>query len=190
MALLSGHERRNIAWSIVRGKWDIGYGVKKKSDMQAIIDRFYTAEGRAHGWRFKDWGDFEIGDTLIPASRQSIGATDGVRTTFQTFKRYTSGSIDYDREIKKIVAATARLWANDVEKTEGAGADEWALDDTTGIFTVGATIAALSGPLIEVILEFDVPVRFDVDQLEVSHYTADLVSIPRIPIIEIRIRIV
>ncbi len=187
ITLASGHERRSVLWEITRGKWNIGYGVKKKEDMEAVIARFYAAEGKAHGWRFKDWGDFELGDTLDVNTRQLIGLTDTVKTTFQVFKRYTSGPIDYDRELNKIVLFTARLWADNLEKTEGGGADEWTLDYNTGLFTVGATIVALDAKEIEVILEYDVPVRFDIDQLEVSHYTADLVSIPRIPIIEIRV---
>lgn len=177
--LSSGFERRNIDWEQARGEWDVGYGIDDKASFTRLIDFFYAREGRAHGFRFKDWTDFEL-------ARQVIGATDGSNATFQIFKRYTSGAFTYDRTIKKIVAGTESVWVNNVAITEGAGASQYQLDDDTGILTLGSTLAAQTGTDVEVLCEFDVPVRFDTDQLQISALTFDAGSIPQIPIIELR----
>lgn len=180
VTLSSGFERRNIDWSQTRGEWDVGYGLQRKSQFSSIIAFFYAREGRAHGFRFKDWTDFAL-------ERQSVGTTDGSTATFQLFKRYTSGGINFDRNLKKIVAASASVWVNNVSIAEGAGASQFALDDSTGILTLGSTLAAQSGTDIEVACEFDVPVRFDTDNLSLVADTDDAATIPQIPIIELRV---
>lgn len=178
--LMSGFERRNINWSQTRGEWDVGYGIDGRTLFESVLQFFYAREGRAHGFRFKDWSDFEL-------DRQSIGLTDGANPTFQIFKRYTSGSIDFDRTIKKIVTGTELVWVNSVAIVEGAGVSEYQLDDDTGIITLGSTLAATSGEDVEVQCEFDVPVRFDTDQLRISMANFDAGAVPQIPIVEIRV---
>lgn len=187
--LSSGFERRNIDWSLARGEWDIGYGLMSLDDttqstyIDLVRQFFYAREGRAHGFRFKDWSDFEL-------ARSIIGLTDGSNATFQIFKRYTSGSVDYDRSLTKIVTGTESVWVNNVAITEGAGVSQYQLNDNTGVITLGSTLAAQSGTNVEVQCEFDVPVRFDDDHLRISMQHAagtGAASIPGIPIIEIRV---
>lgn len=179
--LSSGFERRNIDWAQTRGFWDIGYGLQNKAMVDIVKDFFYISEGRAHGFRFKDWTDFEL-------ARQSIGTTDGVNAIFQVFKRYTSGLFIFDRLLKKIVTGTENVWVNNAAITEGAGASQYQLDDTTGILTIGSTLAAQSATDVEIMCEFDVPVRFDTDALDLTADTDTASSIPEIPIIEIRVK--
>lgn len=178
--LSSGFEQRNQNWQVARGRWDIGYGVQSKSDLSAVIDFFYARRGRLDGFRFKDWTDFEL-------ARQNIGTTDGTTATFQIFKRYSNGGQNYDRDLKKIVTGTESVWVNSVQIAEGAGAGQYQLDDNTGIVTLGATLAAQTGTAVEALCEFDVPVRFDTDQLDINAAIFDAGSIPQIPIIEVRI---
>ncbi|MHA2069334.1 MAG: DUF2460 domain-containing protein, partial [Candidatus Thorarchaeota archaeon] len=139
----TGFEKRNIQWSQARAKYDVGYAIQNKADFNAVRDFFFARFGRAHSFRFKDWGDFEM-------ARQIIGQTDTSTTDFQIFKRYTSGALDYDRTIQKTVDGTVSVWVNNVAITEGAGGSQYTLDDLTGIVVLGATLAAQSGTDVEV----------------------------------------
>lgn len=183
--LASGHERRNIDWEKVRGQWDISYGITSKdntltSDFPSVVEFFYARQGRAHGFRFKDWTDFEL-------ARQNIGTTDGSDATYQAFKRYSSGGVDYDRDLNKLVSTTVQVWVNNVSIVEGAGAGEFTVNLNTGVVTLGSTLAAQSGTAVELKTEFDVPVRFDSDEMDVTAAIHSAASINRIGIIEVRI---
>ena len=180
LTLTSGFERRNINWVQTRGEWDIGYGLQKKTQFTVVLDFFYAREGRAHGFRFKDWTDFEL-------ARQVIGITDTVQASFQIFKRYESGGITFDRTLKKIVDGTVSVFVNNVLIVEGAGADQYTLDDNTGLVVLGATLVAQTATNVEVACEFDVPVRFANDALDLVADTDVAGTIPQIPITEIRV---
>ena len=177
VTLDSGHERRNIDWSIARGEWDVVHGLEDQADIDALTAFFRAREGRAHGFRFKDWSDFEM-------ARQSIGTTDGSTADFQIFKRYTS-LVNYDRDLTKPVAGTVQVWVNNAAILEGAGAGEFTVDTTTGIITLGSTLAAQSATDVEVLCEFDVPVRFNLDKMNVTISFHDIYDWP-VPVIEIR----
>lgn len=187
ITLSSGFERRNINWEQARQRWDIGYGLMDRegnvdqADFSEVLAFFYAREGRAHGFRFKDWTDFEL-------ARQLIGTTDGGTTTqFQVFKRYTSGVVTYDRPLTKIVSGSVSVWVNSVSIAEGAGASQYQINLNTGIITLGSTLAAQSGTDVEVECEFDIPVRFDVDQMEMNAVLYNAASVPAIPVVEIRV---
>lgn len=182
----AGFEQRNINWAQPRLAADIGYGLQFKDRDEAknsygeIIDFFYARQGRAHSFRFKDWSDYQIGDTTDDTTRQLIAVGDTVETAFQVIKKYTSGSITFDRTINKLVASTLRVWVNDVEVFSPA---TWTEDELTGIITFGAAPAAVD---IEVICEFDVPVRFTQDALTISLEQVEAGAVPNIPVIEVR----
>lgn len=186
LELGSGHEQGNIDWAESKGSWDIGYGLQDKSNAAAdegydrVVEFFYARQGRAHRFRFKDWTDFEM-------ARQVIGQTDGSTSAFQVFKRYSSGGVDFDRTLKKLVSGTVSVWVDNVAITEGGGGGQFQVDTTTGIISLGATLAAQTGTNVEVQCEFDVPVRFDIDHLQIQAVRSDSGSIPRIPIVEVRV---
>lgn len=183
LELASGHEKRNINWSRARGFWNIGFGIRNKIDFSTVIAFFYAREGRAHSFRFKDWADFEM-------SRQVIGVTDASTLTFPLFKRYTSGSISYDRTLTKPLGNGGQAWINGVSQVvsySGTPATtEVDINPLTGVITLGATHAATNGLNIEIQTEFDVPVRFDTDQLNTTLETFDAGRTPDLSIVEVR----
>jgi uncharacterized protein (TIGR02217 family) len=93
----AGHEQRNVNWAEARGRWDVGTGLKHQQQLDALIAFFRARKGRACGFRFKDWTDFE-------AVVQLIGIGDDVTTEFQLIKRYPSGSAIEIHTIMKPVA--------------------------------------------------------------------------------------
>jgi uncharacterized protein (TIGR02217 family) len=94
-------------------------------------------------------------------------------------KRYASGSQTWVRTITKPVAGTVRVALDGTEQPSG-----WSVDTTTGVVTFSA--APGSGVAITASFEFDVPVRFDTDVLDVTLDLERLGSITSIPLIEIR----
>lgn len=179
LALSSGYEKRNIEWEKTKGAWDVGYGIETKEDFSEVLEFFYTRQGRAHSFRFKDWSDFEL-------PQQVIGITDGSTAAFQTTKTYSSGSVDFSREITKLVSGTITVWVNSIIIVEGTGTGQYQIDLLTGIVTLGSTLAAQSSTNVEIECEFDIPVRFDSDSMEVNMQVFNAGSIPQIAIVEVR----
>lgn len=178
VTLASGKERRNVDWTKARAEYDVAHGIKDSAQMTELREFFYARFGRAHSFRFKDWGDFEL-----LAEPQGIG--DGVTAIFQMRKQYSSGSSSYVRKITKPVRGSLQgLTVNNVLKLEGV---DWDCDYSTGLITfragkippLNATIEILSG-------EFDVHCRFDTDHFDPSHDFWETESWDTIPLVEIK----
>ena len=179
--LSSGDEERNASWANSRRRYDVAYGIRRADDLAAVVAFFEARNGRLHGFRFKDWADYKSGlPSQAPGPQdQLIGDGDGATSVFQLVKRYSSGSQTWTRVITKPVAGTVRIALGGVEQTSG-----WSVDTTTGL--VSFDTAPASGVAITAGYEFDVPVRFDSDTLDVTLDIERLGSITSIPLLEIR----
>ena len=179
--LASGVEERNASWANSRRRYDVAYGIRRADDLAAVVAFFEARNGRLHGFRFKDWADFKS----CPPSQspgptdQPIGTGNGAATLFQLTKRYTSGAQSWTRAITKPVAGTVTIALNGVPQASG-----WSVSTTTGLITF--TTAPALGVAITAGFEFDVPVRFDTDALDVTLDLERLGSITSIPLVEIR----
>lgn len=179
--LASGDEERNASWANSRRRYDVAYGIRRSDDLAAVVAFFEARNGRLHGFRYKDWGDYKsaLPSQAITATDQQIGTGTGSLQTFQLAKRYTSGAQTWVRTITKPVAGTIRVALGMVEQMSG-----WTLDTTTGVVTF--TTAPAGGVTVRAGFEFDVPVRFDSDTLDVTLDFERLGSITAIPLLEIR----
>ncbi len=179
--LASGAEERNASWANSRRRYDVAYGIRRADDLAAVVAFFEARNGRLHGFRFKDWADFKSclpSQTPGPAD-QPIGTGNGAATLFQLTKRYTSGAQSWTRAITKPVAGTVTIALNGTPQASG-----WSVSTTTGLITF--TTAPAAGVAITAGFEFDVPVRFDTDALDVMLDLERLGSITSIPLVEIR----
>lgn len=176
----SGYESRNAFWAQPRQSWDISYGVQYKEDMEEVRDFFYARMGRLVGFRFKDWSDYEV-DVLL-----ATGTSGDTRTSFQAFKSYSSGGFSFNRTLRKLVAGTVEVRKNGALLPQGPGAGGYQVDVNTGIITLGT--ALVLNDQLRLKAEFDVPVRFMNDRLDVQMETFQAGSIPAIPIIELKLR--
>ena len=183
LILGGGLEKRNIDWATTRAEYDISYGIESKTDYSDVIEFFYARQGRAHSFRFKDWADFEITDQLM-------FTTDTATATFQMFKRYSSGGTNFDRNLTKPLASGWTCTVNAVAQTivydTAPAAGEVAIASLTGVVTLGSTHQATSGFLVKFTGEFDVPVRFDTDALDVNVETFDAGSMPQLTLVEVK----
>lgn len=172
--LASGHEQRNINWSEARCKGDAKYGIKTEDQMRTLVDFFYARNGRAYGFRYYDHLDHSI-------TNQSIGTGDGATAAFQLYKRYEPASgYHYDRIIRKPVTGSLTMTVNGISAA-------FTLDAATGIVTMTVT-PSLGHDVRVVACEFHVPVRFDIDELDPSYDDYNNLTVPSIPLIEIRPR--
>lgn len=186
VVLGSGFEERNQRWADSRRRYDAGYGVKSIDDLHAVIAFFEERRGRLHGFRWKDHADCKssAASALPAASDQIIGTGDGVNAAFQLVKRYGSSFAPWLRTISKPINGTLSVAVDGAVQSEGV---DFLCDYTTGLISFESGSIPADGAVITAGFEFDVPVRFDTDRLELSLDGFRHGSIPNIPIIEIRL---
>jgi len=179
--MASGDEERNASWANSRRRYDVAYGIRRADDLAAVVAFFEARNGRLHGFRYKDWADYKsaLPSQAVTATDQQTGTGTGSLQTFQLAKRYTSGAQTWVRTIAKPVAGTVRVALGMAEQLSG-----WTLDSTIGVITF--TTAPANGVIVRAGFEFDVPVRFDSDTLDVTLDFERLGSITSIPLLEIR----
>ena len=182
---LTGREERNTRLKHSRRRWDAGYGVKSLAQLSAIVAFFEERRGRLHGFRWRDRLDHSSaapGANVSPFD-QVLGVGAAGKAAFTLIKTYGGAHAPYARPIAKPVAGTVRVAVGGVEKVAGV---DFALDATTGIITFLAGHLPAVGASVTAGFQFDVPVRFDSDFLEVNLTAFEAGEIPRIPILEIR----
>lgn len=183
VTLASGFEERNSAWADSRRRYNAGYGVRSLADIHLVIAFFEARGGRLHGFRFKDFSDYQSAPpgSAINPNNQIIGAGTGSATNFQLYKNYISGSQSYQRRITKPVAGSVRVALNGVEQASGL----FTVDTSTGI--VSFATAPGAGVSVSAGYAFDVPVRFDTDFLEINQAAFSAGQIPNIQLTEVRL---
>ncbi|MBB5277788.1 uncharacterized protein (TIGR02217 family) [Rhizobium rosettiformans] len=188
VTLASGLERRNVEWRRVRAEYDVSHGIKDPDQLQELRNFFYARRGRAHSFRFKDWGDFEW-------FNQAIGYGDGTTKTFQLIKSYEPGPYQYDRVITKPEQGSleplivgGETFVENGPTTGGGGNNArvaYKVNYSNG--TVNFTTAPAAG--LSIILpygRFHVHARFDVDVFDPTHDFWNYQSWESIPIVEIK----
>ena len=179
--LASGREERNARWADSRRRYDVAYGIRRADDLAAVVAFFEARNARLHGFRFKDWADYKSSRPSEPTAPgdQLLGIGDGAQTAFALSKRYLSGGHDWVRRITKPVAGSVRVALDGVEQMAG-----WTLDALSGEVTFDTPPG--SGVEVSAGFEFDVPVRFDSDELPVELDIERLGSISSIVLVELR----
>jgi uncharacterized protein (TIGR02217 family) len=186
VALGSGREERNARWAHSRRRYDAGYGVKTLDALGLVVAFFEERRGRLYGFRWRDRLDHS---SAAPAASvtpldQVLGTGDGARTAFSLLKLYGATYAPYQRPIVKPVGGSLRVSVGGVEQSEGTA---FTCDTTTGIVTFLPGHAPGAGALVRAGFLFDVPVRFDTDYLEVDLSAFAAGSVPRIPLVEIKL---
>jgi uncharacterized protein (TIGR02217 family) len=177
VSLASGYERRISPWALGRRRYLIGAGVKSLVDAAELLAFFEAREGRLYGFRFKDFADFKscalnIG---VAATDQVIGTGDGARKVFPLCKAY-GGVV---RDITKPVSGTVRVAVDGIE------ASGFTVDETTGVVTLASAPAA--GKAVTAGFEFDTPVRFDSERIDLTLEGVDAGRLTAVSLIEIRV---
>lgn len=184
VTLANGFEERNSPWAHSRRRYDAGFGLRSMDDVEELIAFFEARQGQMHGFRWKDWADFRScqasGD--VTAFDQLIAQGDQVTTAYQLVKCYESGPDAYHRPVCKPVPGSVRVAVGGTELQEGV---DWSIDTSNGLITFAA--APATGAEIRAGFELDVPVRFDVDRIQVSVASFRAGEVPSVPVVEVRV---
>jgi uncharacterized protein (TIGR02217 family) len=150
-----------------------------------VVAFFEERRGQLYGFRWRDRLDATsaaAGQPISPLD-QGLGIGDGATLNYQLVKTYGASFAPYTRTISKPVAGTVRIAVGGVE----AASDAFACDPTTGLVSFAEGHAPPPGAAVAAGFQFDVPVRFDTDYLEVDLSAFAAGAIPKIPLVEIRV---
>lgn len=180
--LSNGHESRNARWRDARRRYDAGSGMKSAQDLYALVAFFEARQGSLYGFRFKDPIDHASSayGTQIDYNDQQIGIGDGVRTIFQLTKSYADIAGGTSRIIQKPVAGSVEIALDHSQ----IFAPNFTIDMSNGLVTFSSPPEI--GTMITAGFNFDVPVRFDIDRLDINLSNFHAGHIPSIPLIEIK----
>lgn len=168
--LPSGREQRVSRTSTPRAVFDVAYAIKRPETLVVVRDFHRARQGRAHSFRYWDPLDYSTAagqtpfndNTVNPGHSDSIiGTGDAATTTFQLVKHYTSGVTTRTRSIKRPISGTVRVSLAGVEQLSG-----WSVSTDTGIVTF--TSPPGNGVVVAAGFKFNVPVRFEDDELNIS----------------------
>jgi uncharacterized protein (TIGR02217 family) len=179
VTLASGFERRSTPWAHGRRRYLIGAGLRSLDDMAGLTAFFEARRGRLRGFRFRDFTDFRScapGAAIRPVD-QTLGAGDGTRRRFQLTKAYG----DVVREIRKPVEGAVSVAVDGVTLAAGA----FVVEATTG--EVELATAPGPGAVVSAGFEFDTPVRFDADRIEITLEGFGAGRLVAVPLIEVRV---
>lgn len=188
LEMLSGYRlriARNANFSDNKGSdfantHEAGIGVRSESDVQTLLDFFRARRGAAKAFRFVDPLDHSShrmtgaptpGDILI-------GTGDGVQSEFDLVKYHGVGPDAERRRITRPRAGSVRVAVDGVEPVGG-----WQLADK-GIISFDTP--PVPGSRVTAGFLFDVPVRFESDQLDMSSPAHAAGAVPHVPLIEVR----
>lgn len=184
VALANGFEERNTPWAHSRRRYDAGLGLRSLDDVALLIAFFEARRGQMFGFRWKDWADYK---SCAPAADvgfedQVIGTGDGAIRVFTLAKTYASGGQSYRRPVLKPVEGTVKVGLQGDQLAEG-------VNFTVDIARGEVTFAEPPDQGVEITagFEFDVPVRFDTDRVQVSVASFQAGDVPNVPIVEVRI---
>ena len=184
VSLANGFEERNSPWAHSRRRYDAGMGMRSLDDIETLIAFFEARRGALYGFRWKDWADYRscgVLETPEP-NDQAIGTGDGQTKVFQLQKTYRSGAETYTRPIAKPVSGTVLIAVGGDPKIESV---DFSVDTTSGKIELHE--APGPGALITAGFDFDVPVRFDTDSIQVSVASFRAGEVPNVPIVELRL---
>ena len=181
VTLASGFEQRSTPWMHGRRRYLVGGGTRSLNEAAELTAFFEARRGRLNGFRFKDFADYASAapDASVAATDQLIGTGDATTTVFQIAKTYGDDVDAYARPIRKPVAGTVLV------ALAGAATTAFSVDVTTGLLTFA--VAPGVGVAVTAGFEFDTPVRFDIDRLDVSLESFDAARVVAFPLIEVRV---
>lgn len=183
VTLGSGFERRSTPWAQGRRRYLIGANLRSLDDVAVLTAFFEARRGRLYGFRFRDFADFKscAPGMTTSVTDQVLGHGDGVRRVFCLSKRYGDDETAAERRISKPVAGTVRVAVAGVEQPGGAVE----INHLTGMVTLDE--APDAGAVVTAGFEFDTPVRFDTDRIEVTLESFEAGRMAAAPLIEVRV---
>ncbi len=166
----SGAEQRVSLWSVGRLRWTLRQSMLSPAQVIALGQFFRARGGRARGFRFQDWSDYTVQNEALVNPYPGTG--------MQLVKTYTSGGITETRTILKPQIGQVQIYQNGTLLS----GSQFSVNTVTGIISLTAPV---SGAAYTWTGQFDTPVRFDVDTIEVDMQPALYGMAASIPVVEL-----
>lgn len=165
-----GHEQRNINWVHARCRYEVASAITTTRQLEELIAMFRVCKGKAIGFRFKDFADYQ-------AQQELIGSGDGKTKEFQLTKTYTFAEQKYIRAIYKPVEGSVKVYLEEQPI-------DFECNYQNGLITLKAIPE--ENQELRASFEFDVPVRFDTDRLTTNLEDYAKFNAMQVPLIEIK----
>lgn len=171
--LASGFEKRNARGSVPKRRFTISAGRRPLSEMRELSAFFEARGGPLNGFRFQDpiENSTAINDGDVSPVDVEIGTGDGVQTTFAL-------QLSNGRHIRAPRTETLRIATDGAEIRSG-----FAFEINDGYLTFES--APGSGIKISAGFEYDIPVRFENEQLLITHTSKGVGEVSEISLVEI-----
>jgi len=172
-----GFEKRNIDWDQPLMRFNVAYGVKTDVQVLNLFSFFNARQGRAHGFRYKNWANCRI-------QNGAIATGDGLSTRLPMWKFYGFQGARMYKRLRKIVpgSVTNVGVASIGGLVEGT---DYNIDYDSG--EIALNFAPGYGvPVFAETLEFDEAVRFDSDSLQSVIDGFNTQSLTDIPLIGVK----
>lgn len=185
VTLGSGREQRNQRWARSKRRYEAGYGVKDMEALQRVVAFYEARRGPLHPFRYRDpldWSTASVGDA-VASDDQLLGIGDGVQTVFPLTKSYGEASMTaYPRAIDLPILETLSVAVDGASVLESQHFDASLMPGEI-IFRPEHTPPV--GAHVTAGFEFDVPVRFEADELIVNLAAFTAGEVASIPLIEV-----
>jgi len=163
-----GKEVRQIYSNFAKHFYEINLPPKNQIGIDKLLSFFHNRMGQAIGFRFKDWNDYKI-------SGARIAEADGSQIQFQIHKIYQTLNSKIIRKISKPVVGTLAI--------HGFDKNQYSCNFATGLIKFHTP--PKKGTEIVIDVEFDIPVRFATDKLQVKIINNDLRELQTVKLVEI-----
>jgi len=169
---VTGGESRLPIWAQARCSYQVAHTIKSQAEMDILRNFFLARKGKAYGFRFHDWMDYSVKGQYLFTGPDIQG---------QLVKTYIDDNGYTDtRIISRPIMDTIVLYVNSVKVATGSVY----YINSNGLITLGFEI--LDGDIISADFEFDVPVRFNMDNMDIVVEDFDCFSWNGITLIEVR----
>jgi uncharacterized protein (TIGR02217 family) len=181
--LSNGRESRNSRWRDARRSYDAGSGIRSLADLYDVLAFFEARSGELYGFRFRDPVDFSSArpGAAATALDQVIGVGDGVTAGFRLTKTYGDTGGRSVRDIAKPVDGSVMVAVEGERHSEAS----CVCDPVTGLVAFNPSAIPAAGLVVTAGFEFDVPVRFATDRIDINLSAFNAGRIPSIPLMEI-----
>ncbi len=166
---INGFELRNLNWHSSRMKYNLTLSMCSKMTITNVQNFFWNMQGRVTGFRFYDHLDYAVKNEFITVIKNKNN------NVFQLIKHYGS----YKRTITKPVINTVKIYLNKQQV-------DAEINFLNGTFTINKELL-LEEMIVTADFEFDVPVRFDNDFLEVKINDFNSYSIENLKLVELKL---
>ena len=169
----AGYEQRNQLWSQARRKYNYENALETEDQYAEVLAFFLARRGPAYSFRVKDWFDYRVETTTEGIMRGVTSALlvgDASEVNFQLSKLYADAVEPYERPIYLPVDQSVYTADEDnliefaiYKNAVLVNPADYTVDYLTGVITFDTAPAAAA--TLTWTGQFDVPVRFETDEL-------------------------